>query len=106
MAATTLDDLISGWRAHAARWQEIADEARSNRNHAMSQRIEARSEVYENCADDLERWQADQPATEPAQPPPPAKTEINNTAATTERAWSPITRRPVTPFGFTTPVDL
>ena len=39
----------------------------------------------------------------PPQPadPAPARTEINNTAASTERRWAPHVTAPATPFGFT-----
>lgn len=61
-------------------------------------------------ADELEMLDAGkppQPDATPAGPkaaepePAPARTEINNTSASTERRWSPHVSAPAMPFGFT-----
>lgn len=64
MTAEPLTDLIARWRKQGADWQRIADDARTKPapNHPMSQRIEARAEVYEICAAALEQWLADEQA--------------------------------------------
>jgi len=58
-------------------------------------------------ADELEMLDTGRPpqpdaapaSSEPAEPGP-ARTEINNTSASTERRWAPHVSAPATPFGF------
>lgn len=78
-------DLCARWREEAARWNRMAAAAREqpHPDRAMAQRCEYRAEVYEICADDLERSLAD-PSQGAQAEPDPGHREINCTAATTQ----------------------
>lgn len=54
--AITAADLVRRWRDEAARWGQMAADARDQPrpDRAMAERREYRAEVYESCADDLE----------------------------------------------------
>jgi hypothetical protein len=95
----TPEGLIARWRDQATRWRRLADDHRAQHRYDLSAQDEYRAEAYENCAADLEAWQAQQAGDPPAPATPPR--EINCTAAVTQiRPNHDLDRRTIRPFGF------